>query len=163
MILARWVFVCSIVAAALAAACSKVSATGGPITGTSATLNVAGEFQPVALDAVERVSIDGGRLVLHGGSDSAAVDLPPAADPSQANRGWALVTDGEDGDTRSLTFTHEMSLDDFTLELPASPAPLKYGSFAGRDGNDVLVFAWGAESRSYWGWVTIRKSSASAK
>lgn len=144
----------------LTVACSNVSANGGPIAGTSQTLAVSGEFQPIALDRVERVSIDSGRLVLHGSAGTASVDLPPNADPAQANRGWALVTEGEGDQTRTLTFTHEMSLDDFTLELPASPAPFKYGSFAGRDGADVLVFAWGADSQSYWGWVTIRKTPA---
>ena len=152
--------VVAILLAAAVAACSQVSANGGPIAGASRTLSVNGEFRPVALDRVERVSIEGNRLILHGERGTAAVDLPAGADASQPNRGWALVTEGEGDQTRTLTFTHEMSLDDFTLELPASPAPLKYGSFAGRDGHDVLVFAWGAESQSYWGWVTIRKSAA---
>lgn len=143
-----------------AAACSKVSAIGGPITGQSGTLAVSGEFQPVTLDTVERVSIDGTRLVMHGASGTASVELPANADAAQRNRGWALVTEGENGDMRTLTFTHEMSLDDFTLELPASAAPLKYGSLAGRDGADMLVFAWGADSKCYWGWVSIRKASA---
>ena len=145
--------------AAAVAACSQVSANGGPVSGTSRTLSVNGEFRPVALDRVDRVSIAGNHLILHGERGTAEVDLPTNADPSQPNRGWALVTEGEGDQTRTLTFTHEMSLDDFTLELPGSAAPLKYGSFAGRDGNDVLVFAWGAESQSYWGWVTIRKSA----
>ena len=108
------------------AACSQASASGGPLTATSRTLSVNGEYQPVELDRVDRVSIDGSRLILHGEHGTAAVDLPANADPSQANRGWALVTEGEGDQTRTLTFTHEMSLDDFTLELPASPAPLKY-------------------------------------
>ncbi len=151
------------IVALAASACSNVSATGGPITGQSGTLTVSGEFQPVVLDAVQRVSIDGSRLVLHGTVGTAAVELPTNADPAQTNRGWALVTEGENGDTRTLTFTHEMSLDDFTLALPASAAPLKYGSFAGRDGADMLVFAWGADSQCYWGWVSIRKLSAAAQ
>lgn len=147
----------------LLVACSRVSANGGPITGTSKTLTVAGEFAPVAIEAVERVSIDGSKLVLHSGTTTTSVDLPASADTTQANRGWALVTEGEDGDVRTFTFTHEMSLDDFTLELPASEAPIRYGSFAGRDGHDLLVFAWGEKSRSYWGWVRIQKATAAAQ
>ena len=161
--LPRSVFVLTTIVALAVPACSRVSATGGPLTGQSGTLAVSGEFQPVTLDTVERVSIDGSRLVLHGTLGSAAVELPPNADPAQTNRGWALVTEGENGETRTLTFTHEMSLDDFTLVLPASAAPLKYGSFAGRDGADMLVFAWGADSQCYWGWVAIRKLSAGAQ
>ena len=153
----------SAAAAMLMVACSGVSATGGPIAGESKTLVVTGQFSPVAIESIERVSIDSGRLVLHGPASSATVDLPPSADTTQANRGWTLVTEGEDGDMRSFTFTHEMSLDDFTLELPNSPAPFKYGSFAGRDGHDVLVFAWGAASRSYWGWVRIEKRTPPAQ
>ena len=56
-----------------------------------------------------------------------------------------------------MTFTHETTLDDFTLELPASDAPLRYGSLAGTNGDDVLVFAWGENSQSFWGWVTISR------
>jgi hypothetical protein len=156
MSLSRRAFL-SAAAATLMVACSKLSATGGPVAGESNTLVVTGQFSPVAIESVERVSIDNGRLVLHGASTTATVDLPTSTDTSQANRGWTLVTEGEDGDVRSLTFTHEMSLDDFTLELPNSPAPLKYGSFAGRDGHDLLVFAWGAASKSYWGWVRIER------
>lgn len=158
----RRAFLCA-AAAMLMVACSKVSATGGPVTGESKTLVVTGQFSPVAIESVERVSLDNGRLVLHSASTSATVELPPSADPSQANRGWSLVTEGEDGDTRTFTFTHEMSLDDFTLELPNSPAPFKYGSIAGRDGHDILVFAWGASSRSYWGWVRIEKRPTAAQ
>ncbi len=146
----------------LLVACSRVSANGGPIAGTSKTLTVAGEFSPVAIDSVDRVSIEGSRLVLHGATTSTSVELPATADTTQANRGWALVTEGEDAEVRTFTFTHEMSLDDFTLELPASDAPIRYGSFAGRDGHDLLVFAWGAQSKSYWGWVRIQKPPAAA-
>ena len=31
-----------------------------------------------------------------------------------------------------MTFTHETTLDDFTLELPASDAPLRYGSLGAK-------------------------------
>lgn len=162
MSLSRRALFCAM-AATLLVACSRVSANGGPITGESKTLVVTGEFTPVALDTVERVSIESGKLVLHGTSATTTVDLPASADTTQSNRGWALITEGEDGDTRTFTFTHDMSLDDFTLELPNSPAPIKYGSFAGRDGRDLLVFAWGAQSKSYWGWVRIEKRAGVAQ
>ena len=57
-----------------------------------------------------------------------------------------------------MTFTHETTLDDFTLDLPASDAPLRYGTLGGRSGDDVLVFAWGENSKSFWGWVTISRN-----
>jgi hypothetical protein len=50
-------------------------------------------------------------------------------------------------------------LDDFTLELPASDAPLRYGTLTGKSGNDVMVFAWGSDGRSYSGYVTIEPRS----
>jgi hypothetical protein len=137
------------------AACAQAAADRAPLTGMSKTLTVRGEYNAVALDQVDGMSIRDGRLALRGTSATTMVDLPAAADPAQANRGWALVTETTLGDHRSVTFTHETTLDDFTLELPASDAPLRYGSLGGRNGDDVLVFAWGANSRSYWGWVTV--------
>jgi hypothetical protein len=137
--------------------CSQTLPEEGPLHGTSAKVAVAGEYKRVNIDAVERVSIDGDKLVLHNGSSSVAVALPPSADPSQKNRGWALVTEGEGDATRALTFTHEMSLEDFTITVPAAEGQVAYGSLGGRDGKDVLLFAYGSHSKAYWGWVTISK------
>jgi hypothetical protein len=137
------------------AACAQAAADRAPLTGTSKTLTVRGEYNAVALDQIDGMSIRDGRLALRGSSTTAMVDLPPSADPAQANRGWALVTETMLGDRRSVTLTHETTLDEFTLELPASEAPLRYGSLGGRNSDDVLVFAWGEKSRSYWGYVTI--------
>lgn len=139
------------------AACAQAAADRAPLTGTSKTLTVRGEYNAVALDRIDGMSIRDGRLALRGSATTTLVDLPPSADPTQANRGWALVTETNVGDQRSLTFTHETTLDDFSLELPGSEAPLRYGSLGGRGGDDVLVFAWGTNSRSYWGYVTIAR------
>ena len=63
----------------------------------------------------------------------------------------------------TLTFTQETSLDDFTISVPASEGQVSYGSLGGRDGNDVLLFAYGWASRSFWGWVTISPHSRAAQ
>ena len=135
--------------------CSQTLPEEGPLQGTSDKVTVAGEYKRVNVEAVERLSIDGDKLVLHNGSSSVAVALPPSADPSQKNKGWALVTEGEGDATRTLTFTHEMSLEDFTITVPAAEGQVAYGSLGGRDGKDVLLFAYGSNSKAYWGWVTI--------
>ena len=54
----------------------------------------------------------------------------------------------------------ETSLDEFTIELPASEAPVRYGGLSGRDGNDVLVLAWGEGSRSFHADLTIVRKAA---
>jgi hypothetical protein len=144
-------------------ACSKALPDEVALEATSGTLTVTGEYRRAHLDSVERMTIDDGKLVLHGTSGTATVDLPPNADPDQKNRGWALVTEGQDDDARTLTFTHETSLDDFTLTLPASDGQIAYGSLGGRDGNDVLVFAYGTAAKTYWGWATIQKRTAAAQ
>ena len=110
------------------------------------------------------MTIENGKLVLHGANGTATVDLPPNADPEQQNRGWALVTEGESTDegTRTMTFTQEMSLEDFTITVPAADGQVAYGSLGGRDGKDVLLFAYGAGARAFWGWATITKTAAAA-
>jgi hypothetical protein len=112
--------------------CSKTLPEQGPLIGTSQTVKVSGEYQRVALDSVDRITIEGGKLVLHGPSSTLPVDLPPSADPEQKN---------------------------FTISVPASNGPVSYGSLGGRDGNDVLLFAYGTASRSFWGWATITASA----
>lgn len=139
--------------------CAKTLPEEGPLTGTSERVTVSGAFHRVQLDSVERLTIEGGTLVLHGASGTAAVELPPNADPNQRNRGWALVTEGEGEGSRTLTFTQETSLEDFTITVPASEGQIAYGSLGGRDGNDVLMFAYGSASKTYWGWAAIARKS----
>ncbi len=128
----------------------------GAIAGVSKDVTVAGEYAPLSLDRVARVALEGSRLIVHGSSSSVSVDLPDAADSTRTTRHWALVTEGHlDDGRRSLTFTHSESLEDFTIQLPESEGVVRYGGFEGRGGGEVLVFAWGEDSVSYWGWVTI--------
>ena len=144
---------------ALLLGCSTAARPGQPvaITGESKAVTVRGQYQAIDLDRVDRVSIEGSRLVLHGSAGSIAIDAPASADLQNPTRHWSLVTDATvaDGRRRSLTFTHDMRLDEFVLELPASEAPLRFGTFTGPAG-EVMVFAWGSDSRSYWGFVTIQ-------
>jgi hypothetical protein len=95
--------------------------------------------------------------VVRGSSSEVTVDLPASVDAARPNRGWALVTESGTGPMRTLSFTHETSLDDFAIELPAGDAHVYYGGLAGRSGEDVVILAWGEESRSYWGYVTITR------
>jgi hypothetical protein len=140
-----------------AIACSSALPERGPLTATSDTVTATGEYQSVALDGIERMTIENGKLVLHGSSGTQALDLPANANPEQRNRGWALVTEGETDKARTLTFTQETSVDDFTISVPAGEGQVVYGSLGGRDGSDVLLFAYGSAPRAYWGYVTIRE------
>lgn len=142
----------------LLAACAGAAADRGPLTGSSKTLTVRGEFSAVALDQIDGMALRDGKLALRGSQTTIAVDLPPTADATKPGRGWSLVTEATANGHRTVTFTHETTLDDFTLELPASDAPLRYGSLGGLSGDDVLVFAWGENSKSFWGWVTIGRN-----
>ena len=152
-----------LLAVTTAVGCAKSLPESGPLAGASNTLTVAGEYKRATVDTVERISIEGGKLVVHGTSGTQSVDLPTSADPGQQNKGWALVTEGEDAGARRLTFTHETSLDDFTIEVPASEGQVAYGSLGGRDGNDVLLFAYGSASKTYWGWASITKRPTAAQ
>lgn len=145
-------------------ACTKTLPEQGPFAVTGEKVAVTGEYRKVAIDSVERMTIEDGKLVLHGATGTATVDLPPNADPDQKNRGWALTTEGESTDegTRAMTFTQEMSLEDFTITVPAADGQVAYGSLGGRDGKDVLLFAYGSGSRAFWGWATITKTAAPA-
>jgi hypothetical protein len=137
---------------------SRPAPQPGTIAGTSKTMSVAGEYTPLALDRVARVGVEEGRLVVHGTSSSVTVDLPAGADAGRATRHWALVTEAnlQDG-RRQLTFTHSESLEDFSIELPESEGSVRYGGFEREEGGEVLVFAWGESSLTYWGWVTIAR------
>ena len=128
------------------------------ITGTSDKLTVTGRIEPIAVDAVDGLGMEGGRLVVRGTTRSITVDVPGHADPEKPTRHWALTTEGAgDGNVRRFTFVHGESLDDFSIELPPGDAPLRFGVLTGREGGDVMIFAWGAASRSYWGYVTITR------
>ena len=141
------------------AGCRKILPEEGPLTATSEKVTASGAYHRVQLDSVERLSIEDGKLVLHGTSGTVSVELPPNADPNQKNRGWALVTEGEAEGTRTLTFTQETSLEDFTITVPASNGQIAYGSLGGRDGSDTVLFAYGSASKTYWGWTTISRRS----
>jgi hypothetical protein len=144
------------IAAAAIVGCTRRVSGSGPLVGTSQTMVVRGTYSRVDLDRVDRLSIEGGKLVLHGSSSTVAIDLPPSADPDQPNRHWTLATEGENDQGRVLTFTHDMSLDDFTIQLPPTEAPIRFGALTGRDGNDVLVLAWGENAQSYHAELTIQ-------
>jgi hypothetical protein len=139
-------------------------ASDGPtsLTGSSKTLTVSGQYAPVAIEHIDRLAVDGGSLVLHGSSATVTVPLPPGAGQPKPGNQWVLVTEGKTEGKRTLTFTHEQSLDDFTIELPVSDADLRYGTLGGTAGGEVLVFAWGKDSRSYWGYVTIARIGGGA-
>jgi hypothetical protein len=138
-------------------ACAPAAADRAPLVGTSKTLTVRGEYTAVTIDRIDGMALRDGKLAVRGSQATIAIDLPPSADATKPGRGWALVTETSTDGRRSVTFTHETTLDDFTLELPASDAPLRYGSLAGKSGDDVLVFAWGENSQCFWGWVTISR------
>ena len=48
------------------------------------------------------------------------------------------MTEGEGDGSRTLTFTQENSLEDFSVTLPAANGRVAYGSLGGRDGRDVV-------------------------
>lgn len=131
-----------------------------PLTGSSQTMVVRGQYETVALDRVEGVSLDDGKLTLRGSSASVALAPPASADLSRPTRNWALVTETSAGATRVLTFTHAETLDEFTLELPASEAQIYFGVFGGPADTEVMILTWGQDSRCFWGHVTIARAQA---
>jgi len=137
--------------------CSRPLPESGTLSTSSSTTTATGEYARVDLDSVERMSIDDGKLVLHGATRSVTLALPPNADADQKNRGWALVTEGEGDGSRTLTFTQENSLEDFSVTVPAADGQVAYGSLGGRDGRDVVVFAYGSGNKAYWGWARVEK------
>jgi hypothetical protein len=141
--------------------CAPAAAQSGSLKGTSKTLNVQGRYSPLALDRVDTVSIKDGQLVVRGSFDSVTVALPAGADHTRPVRHWALVTEANVNGVRQLTFTHDQSLDDFTIEVPPTDAEVHYGVFEGPDGAEVMVLTWGADAKCYWGYVTIGHAPAS--
>ena len=148
---------------ALATACSPAPlASPGPfpITATSKDVQVKGEYSSIALDRVDRVTIANGKIVIHGAAGSVTVDPPAGADASKPTRTWALTTETEVGRKRLITFTHAMSIQDFTIELPEGDDELRYGVFSTPQAGEVMVLAWGSNSKSYWGYLTIHGASS---
>jgi hypothetical protein len=133
-------------------ACSPAPIQGPvAINGSSRTLAVHGECTPIALDRVDSLTVDGGKVVVHGSAKNVTLGLPASVAAPEPDRHWALVTDGVAAGKRALTFTHDTTLDDFTIELPPGDADIHYGVLAG----DVMVLAWGTGSRSYSCVLTI--------
>jgi len=159
MNLSRLTSLCATLALLANVGCSKTLAENGTFTTSSATATATGEYNRVDIDSVERMSIEDGKLVLHGTAKSVTLELPANADPDQKNRGWALVTEGEGDGSRTLTFTQENSLEDFSITVPAAIGQVAYGSLGGRDGRDVVLFAYGSANKAYWGWASIHKGS----
>jgi hypothetical protein len=127
------------------------------IAGSSRTHKVGGQYAPLAIDSIERVSIRDGKLVLRGASGEVTVEAPANADLSRPTHDWALTTEAIADGHRVVTFTHSQSVEDFTIELPEADADLRYGVFSAPDGKEVMVFAWGAAGQSFWGHVTIER------
>lgn len=139
-----------------------VGAQPAPLVSTSGTVRAAGLLQRLSLPEVSGVTLREGRLFVRGATEEVPIDLPSFIDTAQVIRHWALVTEADRGGKRLLSFTHDQSLDEFTLELPPTDADIKYGVFAHRDGGEVMVLAWGRESRCYWGYVRIEPRAAAA-
>jgi hypothetical protein len=154
--------VCAAVLACSAAACAGSAANqAGPsgsvaITGEAEKFDVAGAYQPLAIDRVDGLGRENGRVVVKGPSGNVPIDVPDTVDMSQPNSAWRLVTESNVDDERRLTFTHETTLDNFTIGVPASQAELHYGAFLSKEGGSVLIFAWGDEGHCDWGYVTVK-------
>jgi hypothetical protein len=121
---------------------AQSEAQPGAIAGTSKTKAIRGEYAPVKLPEVDRVSIEGGKLVLHAAAASVTVELPAGVDTSKPTRNWALTTDTDQGDRTAYTFTHAESLDDFTIELPSADGQLRYGVFEHGSAGELMALAW---------------------
>jgi hypothetical protein len=147
-------------AATAGAPFDEVVATPRALDVSSKTLAVSGEFRSLAIDRVERLALANGTLQAHGAAASVAIDVPPGADLSRPSGRWTLVTDANLDAGKLLVFTHEESLDEVEVTLPPTDAPIRFGVFQGRGGEEVLVLAWGESSRSYCGWVQITKRGA---
>src|SRR3954466_7965844 len=139
------------------AGCSRPLPDRGTFSDNSTTASATSEYSRIDVDSVERISIEDGKLVVHGANRSVTLDLPANADPEQKNRGWTLVTEGETDGTRTFTFTQETSLEDFSVTVPAASGQVAYGSLGGRDGKDMVVFAYGTDNKAYWGWARVEK------
>ena len=140
-------------------ACSPQPAVTDPIPvkGTSQTVDVEGTCRPIAIDRVDRLLVQGDRLVVQGSGSNLTLDLPPDAVGAEPSSHWALVTEAETDGGRMLTLTHDQTLEDFTLTLPKSRAPVRYGVLIQKSGTEMMALAWGESSRSYSCYLTIAR------
>ena len=140
--------------------CGQAAAQSVPLPAVSKTLSVKGQFTPLVIDEVAGVSLKDGQLLVRGAFASVTVTLPPFIDSTKVVRHWALITEAALDGKKLLTFTHDETLDDFTLEVPPTEAEIRYGVFEGRDGDEVMVLAWGKDAACYWGYVRIARPPA---
>ena len=145
----------ALAASAFAAGCSHPPEGPVEITGTSAKFVVKGQYAPIALDEVQSLSIDNGKLVVHGAASNQMIDIPASGDAAKPDPHWALTTETDASGKHLVVFTQDMSTDDISIELPTGNADLHYGTLTGPNGTDVMLLAWGAKSRCYWGYLTI--------
>lgn len=138
-----------------AAACSTPPPDNGDIVGTSAKFTIQGKFARIDMDAVDSISIDDGKLVVHG-LGMVKEDIPADADPAKPAGHWSLTTETAKGKMRAVTFTHDESLDEFTIDVPGGDSEVHYGTLKSKRGTgEVMLLAWGADKRCYWGYLTI--------
>jgi hypothetical protein len=130
-----------------------------PITGVSEKFDVSGVYQPIAIDRVDGLGRENGRVIVKGPSGNVPIDVPANVDMTQPNQAWRLVTESTRDGRRYLTFTHETTLDNFTIDVPDTEGEMHYGAFLAKDGGSVLIIAWGVDGHSYWGWVTVKAKS----
>jgi hypothetical protein len=140
---------------ALAAGCSHEPEGPVDIVGTSGKYTVEGKYAPIVIDRVDALSIDGGKLAVHGSSTTQTEDLPAGAEASKPEPHWSLTTETDSGNKRMLTFTHNESMAEFTIPIPKGTADVHYGTLQNSQGNDVMLLAWGELAHCYWGYVTI--------
>lgn len=139
----------------ISACAQQVSAQAVPLASVAGSMPVKGQYQPLKIDEVGAVALKEGRLVVRGSFESVTIDLPAFIDTAQVVRHWALVTESATETKRILNFTHDNSLDDFTIELPPTEAEIRYGVFVNRNGGQVLVLTWGTGARCFWGYLLI--------
>jgi hypothetical protein len=154
-----------LLAVAFVVTCSAPAAAQAvPLTGTGGSVPVKGHYQPLRIDEVGTVTLKDGRLVVRGSFESVTIDLPPFVDTARVVRHWALVTESlADNGRKVLNFTHDESLEDFTIDVPATDAEIRYGVFANRSGGgDVMVLTWGREARCYWAYLVIGPPSTAS-
>jgi len=141
-------------------ACSKPAPSGPvPIVAASTKFDVKGQVFPLSIGQVDGVRIEDGKIVIRGGDQVVTEDIPAGGDPTKPNTHWALTTETALGNQRRITFTQDQSVDDFSIDVPASDAMPHYGVLSGPNNTDVLVLAYGENGRSYWGYATIVKKS----
>jgi hypothetical protein len=143
-------------------ACEQAAAQVTPLTSSAGTVSVQGQLSPLRLDQVSGVSLKDGRLLARGSFETVTLDLPAFVDTAQVIRHWALVTESSVDDKKVLNFTHDQSLDDFTIEVPATDAEIRYGVFAHRNGGEVMVLTWGKDARCYWAYLVIGARTGTA-